>query len=488
VARDARLEVEPPVVRVVGSRTATVAVRAQSPVHVAATLTATGVRISGRARDDGWRFGPQPTIVRFELSPEARGYIEGHWRLRVPGADPARPLDVPVRATTHPGPRLRAVGPRVIDVGAIPLDAELSWRLRNEGGRPARLHVRELVGPARLRGPGLRLLPALTATTVDVRLALGRPGPFEVRARVETGASAIELALVGEGVAPALRANPSRLEFSRLVVGGEASREVTLANVGGGQLRVDDVRLSPGAQAAFRWTWIAPPNPGPSPWQVGDAPLRARVYFAPNAPGPYARELRVVHAVGVTTIPLRGSARSCEEACPIAHGLAGCVAGRCGIERCDPGYFDVNGAVEDGCECADPSDAGPVCATAIDLGRIEEQSAARIVDGRIPTPDDVDLVRFHADDGFHVFRERFDVHVELRSDSTDLELCVFRRPTDEPRPACVLSDPHCPRDGHVRFEGTYGREDAADFVVRIRPRARDSAPSCTPYRLIVRNG
>lgn len=478
------LEVEPAVVRIVGAETATVTLRAPGPLRLDGALEAPGVEGVGPPPSGPWRVGPVPRTARFRLAPEVRGYVEGIWRLREPGGPAA--VTVPIRASPHRAARVRPVGGPHLDVGRTSLNAEVAWQLRNEGGTAADLRIYVVEGPARRVGPALRILPALTSTTVLVQLMVDAPGPFEVRGRVATGTSTLNLRLTGEAVAPRLQVEPADLWFPDVVVGGRADLDVRIANVGGGLLPIYDVELSPGAEEAFRWR--AFDDLGPAPWPLTEQPLRGRVTFAPLAPGPYARELRVHHSDGVTSVLLTGRGVSCAEACDVPFARPGCVHGECVIERCEAGYHDVNGRLDDGCECGDLRDAGDRCETAIHLGRIEEEGGARAVEGRVPHVNDVDLIRFHADDGFHVFRERFDVRVELRSDDPDLELCVFRRATDEPRPECVLSSPTCPESRRYRFEGRYGREDAADFVVRVRAKGVASGRSCTPYRLIVRNG
>ncbi len=51
----------------------------------------------------------------------------------------------------------------------------------------------------------------------------------------------------------------------------------------------------------------------------------------------------------------------CGERCSPAHATPQCIGGACGIQVCDPGYADVNGLVEDGCEVhhlTDPEHCG----------------------------------------------------------------------------------------------------------------------------------
>ncbi|NJK88370.1 MAG: hypothetical protein HC923_02555 [Myxococcales bacterium] len=100
--------------------------------------------------------------------------------------------------------------------------------------------------------------------------------------------------------------------------------------------------------------------------------------------------------------------------------------------------------------------------------------------------EDHDWVRFHADDGFHVFREDHDVRVRLLEDSTLLELCIARRPTDGPPSRLRQHHLGMPTERQARWRGSWGREDAADYVVQVRQRPGFEA--CTRARLVVSNG
>jgi len=482
LAADA-FRVAPPILRLVGTATATV--RIEIAPGRRATLVgrveAPGVRPSG-GRTGLIRLGPDaPSASRaFVFRPAVGGYVEGHWNLGPSPEDVI--LRVPIRATTIAGPRVDAPGPSVVDLGAVPVAPQsIGWRLRNEGGTTARIAL-SIAGPdARIRGAVVRPLGALTSTVVDLELDPVRPGPFTFVAEARTGTVATRTTFRGEGVAPRIVAVPPHLDLEALV-GGTARGVFDVVNVGGGRARVDAVELSPGAEPAFRLQV----QPRPGPWLVESAPLRVDVAFRPEAPGPHDREVRIHQPDRVISVPLAGRALACEVACPVEHGFPECGTGRCRIGGCAPGFHDVNARFEDGCECDDREDPGDTCSTSRNLGRIEERTEPRVVLGRVPTVGDIDLIRFHADDGFHVFREDFDVRVELESAPSGVTLCVFRRPTDEPRSECLLQSPTCPKDGRYRNEGRYGREDAADFIVRIT--GADAPPSCALYRLVVRNG
>src|SRR5689334_4263567 len=45
---------------------------------------------------------------------------------------------------------------------------------------------------------------------------------------------------------------------------------------------------------------------------------------------------------------LVGDAGAC--GCNLPHAIAGCIAGRCALAQCAPGYLDCNQRPDDGCE------------------------------------------------------------------------------------------------------------------------------------------
>lgn len=50
---------------------------------------------------------------------------------------------------------------------------------------------------------------------------------------------------------------------------------------------------------------------------------------------------------------------ACEHECATAHNTSTCNAGSCEIIECDPGWVDLNGVADDGCECQDQGQDSP---------------------------------------------------------------------------------------------------------------------------------
>ncbi|MBM4395072.1 MAG: thrombospondin type 3 repeat-containing protein [Deltaproteobacteria bacterium] len=86
---------------------------------------------------------------------------------------------------------------------------------------------------------------------------------------------------------------------------------------------------------------------------------------------------------------------------PANNGTYKCDGGKCKVDTCSSGWFNVNGSDPDGCECQqDGNDAtiGNECESPIDLGTIAEGGLAKTGSGRIITIGDNDWFKFKATD------------------------------------------------------------------------------------------
>lgn len=70
---------------------------------------------------------------------------------------------------------------------------------------------------------------------------------------------------------------------------------------------------------------------------------------------------------GRTCVDLQSDPTSCGfcgRTCVLPHAQAGCSAGECVLSSCDPGFFDVDGDLANGCEVEDLCTEGDACQTA----------------------------------------------------------------------------------------------------------------------------
>ncbi len=419
--------------------------------------------------------------LRARFEPSGPAYVEGRIGLHVDAAGPAE-FEVPLRATTSTAARLAWVGPE--DVGAVAVGSPTSTTttLTNRGGATAIVEVDAAGpwGPVTVRPDRIEMV-GLSTRAVTVDLSPPIPGTFALELTARWSGWEAQTTVSGVAVRPELRARPSRLQFDQTIVGGKVTMELSIDNPGGGFVRVDDLELSPGAAPTF-----AIETDSVGPWLVSESALTLFVVFAPMSVGPFSRELAIRAGAEVLIVPLLGEAVDCPTGCSLAGAEPACPGGTCRIGACRERRHDVDGRPETGCECEDDT-IGEACATAANLGTLFENEPAVRLSGVIPHSDDVDLVRFFADDGFHVFREDHDVRVELSAADPNIELCIHRRPTDAPRTECLYVDPVCPPLRSYRYVGRYGRKDAADYLIEIR-RTRGSSPTCESYELRIQNG
>mgnify|MGYP006289981797 CR=1 FL=1 len=188
-------------------------------------------------------------------------------------------------------------------------------------------------------------------------------------------------------------------------------------------------------------------------------------------------------------IPLSARGASCEAGCPIDNGTPDCSMGMCAVGRCDDGFYDADCDPVNGCECREPArrgDPGSFCADAVYLGSIDDDGESVSFTGVVPDAGDVDVIRFHARDSTQFLSDDFDVRLDLRSNDPGIRMCVYRHDTENHVNECVLENRRCGARRY-RHDGSFGREDGADFVVEVS-RSAGSTPSCTTYTLFARNG
>ncbi len=125
------------------------------------------------------------------------------------------------------------------------------------------------------------------------------------------------------------------------------------------------------------WDQRAPdPDPGPSPDGGDPTPdgMPADPDAAPEAtpdarPGPTPEACAPLDVCGVTCADLSRDPLNCGDcgrACAVRNGMAACVDGACAIGACDPGFVDVDGDPDTGCELESDCAPDTPCATMCD--------------------------------------------------------------------------------------------------------------------------
>ncbi len=221
------------------------------------------------------------------------------------------------------------------------------------------------------------------------------------------------------------------------------------------------------------------------------------------------------------------------KSCPaLPNGGAACQGGKCVAGNCAPGYFDVDGNYDNGCECAADGwygKSGGTCEQAQDLGAFGEAGSKDIKSGNVMPGEDGDWFRFDAVDtpdnpgaagacdNFHV-RVRFLINpgdqfvIDLYRGSCAgaAQICKgevdtgwtvkFYGPPFGPATAAAnpkgkdLPSPEPPPAGECKCAGGEGlpgmntcSDNSAPFFVRVSRKA-GLVPTCDFYQLEITNG
>jgi hypothetical protein len=88
--------------------------------------------------------------------------------------------------------------------------------------------------------------------------------------------------------------------------------------------------------------------------------------------------------------------------CPaVSGGQAACLEGKCGVGKCGPGLFDVDGDLSNGCECQGDANyglKGNTCGNYIELGEMPDGSNTVLGKGNVMPGEDGDWFHFYAKD------------------------------------------------------------------------------------------
>lgn len=406
-----------------------------------------------------------------ELLWASDGYAEGRLRLRFTdptGRCPATAAERAIQASTFERPRLKWIDSSFPDELPAGTAVGVELRIRNEGWTGRWLPAAQWQGTgAALRTEGPTWVPPLGLATQRVSL-VAEGGAFAGRLGWED--LGLERSWRGEGLVPRLTAR-GNLDFGEVLVGDLLRETVVLQSL---NEPVEIVHIEGPWEGPFEWS---------APTFV-DGTGELSVRFAPDRPGAWSERLQVWwrgrERIEVHELRVSGCGKSCDELCHIPGAKASCGGG-CRIERCEDGLFDANLRLDDGCECADGVDPPGDCARATKLEEIRDDGSRVSADGILAGSSDRDVFRLIAADGSNLFREHFDLRVEVEADP-GVELCVRRARGRWPLGSCAPAELECgPRH---RFEGRFLRDDTQTLWLHLRNRA----PSCAAYRVRVSNG
>ena len=185
-----------------------------------------------------------------------------------------------------------------------------------------------------------------------------------------------------------------------------------------------------------------------------------------------------------------------EHGTPRCNGLLGCEVG-----SCDSGFYDVDVAVGNGCECAQEvsENNDNLCTSAVDLGDFSDSNTSIEVTGNVVPASDVDFYRFRAVDSADTTCDTFHVRVMFLVNPEDAYVFDVWRAgcgtdqwcdsvTDMQWYTNFSSGPD--NDGECpcgTSAGSHCADNSAEFHVQVR-RKDGHALTCADYRLEISNG
>ena len=105
----------------------------------------------------------------------------------------------------------------------------------------------------------------------------------------------------------------------------------------------------------------------------------------------------------------------------------------------------------------------------------------------LAAPNDIDVLRFFAEDNSGFFDEDYNVKIRLESNDPSIKLCIYRHDNENHSGECYFDNEECPQNRTYERDGTLGREDGADFIMKIS-RIDGVGPVCTTYTVFMSNG
>ena len=431
-------------------------------------------------------------------SPTTEGFLSALMEVQVasPGV---QNLFLKVEGTSLTQPLLAIEPDSLIDFGEVVKGASrtLQVQLLNQGGLGLRIDnvsSNDTTGNLSMgfdAGVPLSIAP-LARFPMTLQLKGNTPG--EVNATVnfltnEPGSGSRTVVVKGTITEPKVTASPAMIDFGNVPVGWVVHKTIELRNTGYGTLTLKNLSFVAGSSTVF--TLVGKPA---LPLALKrDQRVAFDVELSAATVSTFAGFVSIESDDPVkpfAEVPLTAKVDVCGPmTCPVANGTPTCASGSCKVASCNPGFFDTDRAVANGCECKEVgTDPGAFCADSIYLGSLKDTDHAQTTHtGIIPTAGDIDLLRFYGEDATQLFSEDFVVKVRLSSSDPGIQMCVYRNNVGSHELDCFFTNEACPSNGYYEKGGSFGSSDQADFIVKVF-RTASSVPACTPYTLFISNG
>ncbi len=438
------------------------------------------------------------TELPVTFNPKVEGFVQGTLVVTPTQRDvPA--VTVAVEGTSLAAPKLGIDPVGDIDFGEVAKGKgrEVKPVLINQGGAPLSISavtVTDSTGNLKLTLPSetmpLTIAP-LERLPITLELVGTKPAELNATLRIDSDDPANPqhtLRIFGTVTEPKLALTPTSIDFGTVPAGWVVRKPIELKNVGFGALTVKNIKMVAGSSNLFTVQQL-PPLPA---MLKREQRLAVEVEFRGETQASFNGWLSVETDdpnSPFLEIPISAVAGSCATSCPIANGKPECSQGSCAVGSCNANWYDVDKSAANGCECKEPNqDPGEFCAEGVYKGSLKDGDEVQVTHlGIVPSEDDVDVIRFHAEDANQVFSEAFDVKVSLSSADPNIMFCIYRKGTANHLNECYWTEENCPSNRSYRKDGSYGSEDGADFIVKVFRRA-STAPTCTTYTVFMSNG
>ncbi len=328
------------------------------------------------------------------------------------------------------------------------------------------------------RVPVVLTLDASTAGLIDAKLII---------VSSDAARPQIEVPIRGTITEPRLQVTPGMLAWGNTPLGWQVVKPLELKNSGFGPLTIRRITFVGGTSNLFSFRNL----PALPATLATGARASIEVEFRAGTMSTFGGSVSIESddvMQQIAEIPLSATGVDCNSGCAVAHATPSCMNGQCGIAMCNPGWFDTDSMASNGCECNESgNDPSNFCSMGEFKGTLKDTSGGTAQHvGMVPLANDVDWVRFYAEDASNFFSDDFDVRINLSSADPDIEMCVYRHRTTSHDSSCYMEGESCGSRSYRR-DGSLGTEDGADFDIKIYRRA-NSAPQCITYTVTMSNG
>lgn len=436
--------------------------------------------------------------VPITFAPTTRGYYKGTVLIgsTTPGV---RDVDLEVEGTSLIDGTI-AIEPeeRAIDFGELPRlqRRTVVVQAANLGGNPLTLTsvtVRDPANAVTVSLPNaatMVTLPPLARVPLTLELNGATAGVVDAMLVVTSSdsmRSQLEVPIRGTVTEPRIDVSPAMIAWGPTPLGWQVVRPIEVRNTGFGALTIRRVTFVGGTSTLFSLR----NSPALPATLATGARLSIEVEFRADAMAAFSGSLSIESddpMQQIVEVPLTASGTSCMLGCMVANATPSCMNGRCGIDSCNTGFYDTDGMASTGCECQETGpDISAFCSMGEYKGVLKDTSGGTAQhQGMIPVADDVDWIRFHAEDGNNFLSDDFDVRITLTSTDPDIEMCVYRHRTGSHDTSCYMEGESC-GSRSFRRDGSLGSEDGADFDIKVYRRA-NSVPACITYTVSMSNG